>query len=354
MHIQSGHAVEHRKCAIQHGKPPKPSNPKQGPTLRSAEPADRLIPYHSFPVSSPASAPAAPQCRPGDANDAALPPAMQEAISRDDWTALSAAWNDPAAAGIDGLSLMRHAAQAGAGRIVFRLQSHAGTPVSPFAPDAASCAFYTALKHGKGQVAKAMLDSHVVMEQTALPDLERYLVAAVDNNDGNAIAWLVEFSMQKKCLMPYEFLNGAIRKPDPGQVEIMSSHPAFADVLDDVEIEYGVLNYAIKNGAASTLEVLLARKRVPGGAGWLCEQTGRTGNTLLHAAAASGDPAKLRLVLDFHPDIRREGASESFFARLFQGNAINARNGDGKTALAIATDAGHQALAAMLIARGAR
>lgn len=80
----------------------------------------------------------------------------------------------------------------------------------------------------------------------------------------------------------------------------------------------------------------------------------RRGNTLLHLAAASGDPAKLRPVLDFHPDIRRDAASESFFARLFQGNAINAKNDDGKTALAIAADAGHQALAAMLIARGAR
>lgn len=60
------------------------------------------------------------------------------------------------------------------------------------------------------------------------------------------------------------------------------------------------------------------------------------------------------MILDFNPETRREGASDSFFARLFQGDAIDARNGDGKTALAIAVDAGHDEVARMLVARGAR
>ena len=54
--------------------------------------------------------------------------------------------------------------------------------------------------------------------------------------------------------------------------------------------------------------------------------------------------------------IRREGAGDSFFAKLMQGqgDSIHARNNRGKTALAVATEAGHTALATMLGARGAR
>jgi hypothetical protein len=75
---------------------------------------------------------------------------------------------------------------------------------------------------------------------------------------------------------------------------------------------------------------------------------------LLHIAAASGNPAKLKLILDFSPDIPREGAGDSFFAKLMRGDQIDMKNNAGKTARALAHDAGHTELVGMLDARGAR
>lgn len=154
--------------------------------------------------------------------------------------------------------------------------------------------------------------------------------------------------------MPFELLNALICESDARRVEIMLSHPAFAAVLNDPEAERMVLGYAVKKASASMLGLLLARKRSAANTGRLCEKFGGNGNTLLHLAAATGDPEKLRLILDFNPGIRREGASDSFFARLLQGDAINAKNKEGKTACALAVEAGHEELAARLTERGAR
>ena len=134
----------------------------------------------------------------------------------------------------------------------------------------------------------------------------------------------------------------------------MISHPAFAAALKDPAAERLFLLHAVDNGTPFMLGLLLARKRCSKFVGSLCDKSGPRGDTLLHRAAAGGDSAKLRLILDFDPSIPGEGASDSFFARLMQGDGINVRNNEGKTALALARDAGHTALEAMLRARGAR
>lgn len=352
MQIQSSQAIERRVSAIRDNQPAKPSCPKQAPVLASGKRAASLIPHSSLASSSSASTASRPQYQ--EDHEPPLAPALQAALRQDDWPAFTAALNDSTMDRIAEPGLMHHAARAGASRIAFRLQSRADKPVSPFAPDMKSGAFYTAIRHGNDEVAAAMLDYHTRIEEKEVPDLKPCLVAAVDDNEGRAITWLVDYSLGKKCTMPFEFLAHAIREGNARRIEIMISHPAFAKVLNDTEAEHGVLAYAIRKGAASTLGILLARKRVSANRTWLCEKTGPKGNTLLHLAAASGDPEKLKMILDFDPETRREGASDSFFARLFQGDAIDARNGDGKTALAIAVDAGHKDLAALLAARGAR
>lgn len=219
-----------------------------------------------------------------------------------------------------------------------------------------SGAFYTALKEGNERLADDMLKSFCAIEEEAIPDLGPCLEAAVENSERTAMAWLLDFSIRNKSPMPFELLNRLICEADARQVEIMISHPAFAAVLNDPEAERAVLGYAVKKASAPMLGLLLARKRSAANAGRLWEKFGGDGNTLLHLAATTGDPEKLRLILDFNPGIRREGAGDPFFARLIQGqgDSIHARNNSGKTALTIATEAGHTALATMLSARGAR
>lgn len=277
---------------------------------------------------------------------------MQDAIRRDDWKACTAARGESSRAGVDDLGLLWHAAKAGANVIVFRLQSE---HVSAFLPDMTSCAFHAALKNGHYRVAHEILNNHIVIESVALPDLKPCLEAAVDDGNFKEIAWLVDLSFKNKSEMPFELLRDAIDAPDAGRVKKMITHPSFTAALKDPEAERLFLSHAVTNGTPAMLALLLSRKRCSKYVGSLCEKSGLDGTTLLHEAAASGDPAKLKLILDFDPTIRKEGAGESFFAKLMQGDGgINVKNKQGKTALAIASDAGYTALATMLSARGAR
>jgi hypothetical protein len=281
---------------------------------------------------------------------AELTPALREAVTANDWPVVEAALEAAPNSGLED-RLMQHAARAGATRIVFRLQS---INVSPFSPDATACAFYTALKCGNGKVAAEMLNYESVANQKSPRDLKPYMEAAVEDSAGKAIAWLVGFSIRKNCEMPFGVLKDAIVNKNPRQVEIMISHPAFAEVLDDPESEYLFLCEAVRRSDTAVLTALLARKRSAGNVIDLCRTTDDKGDTLLHVAAARGNLQKLKLIMDANPDIRREGASDSFIARLMRGDHINLKNKAGKTARTLANDAGHAELVAMLDARGAR
>lgn len=353
MQIHFGQPAVDRNGPVRNASAPLTSYPGAAPTLHSHEPAASLFPTH-FGVFSGAPATATrPHIQQAQDQAPDLSPALQDAIRRDDWSACVAALAASSGAGVDDLALIRHAAQQGAGKIVFRLQCR---NVSPFAPNMASGAFFTALKQGNERLAEAMLESFCAIEEEAIPDLKPCLEAAVENSEHKAMAWLLEFSIRNKFPMPFELLEKLICEPDERQVEIMISHPAFAAVLNDPEAERAVLGFAVRKAGAPMLSLLLARKRSAANASRLWEKFGRNGDTLVHLAAATGDAEKLRLILDFNPGIRREGAGDPFFARLMlgQGDSIHASNNGGKTALAIATEAGHTALATMLSARGAR
>ena len=351
MQIRFDQPASKRIDVIDTGSGAMPSRPRSVPATRHDRPSGSLIPHHTATHSSSVASTSMPQLRQAHEPASELSRALQDAISQDDWAAFEAARGVPTSAGTDDLGLLRHAAQAGANHIVFRLQSER---VSVFLPDMSSCAFHTALKHGNYRVAQDMLKNHRVIERAALPDLKPCLEAAIDDSDSKAIAWLVDFSVKSKSGMPFELLGDAISEPNARRVEIMISHPAFAAALKDPEAERLFLSHAVDKGTPSILALLLARKRCSKYVSSLCDKSDAKGNTLLHRAAASGDPAKLKLILDFDPSIPGEGASESFFARLMQGDGINVKNDEGKTPLALATDAGHTAIEAMLRARGAR
>lgn len=353
MQIHFGQPAVDRNALVRNVSAPLTSHSSSAPTLTSHEPAASLFPTHIGIFSGAPATATRPHIQQVQDQAQDLSPALQHAIRHDDWSACVAALAQSSSAGVDDLALMRHAAQQGAGKIIFRLQ---GRNVSPFAPDMASGAFYAALKQGNERLAEEMLKSFCAIEDEAIPDLKPCLEAAVENSDRKAMAWLLEFSVKNKSPMPFEVLDRLICEPDARQVEIMISHPAFAAVLNDPEAERAVLGCAVRKASAPMLGLLLARKRSAANASRLWERSGKDGNTLLHLAAATGDAEKLRLILDFNPGIRREGAGDPFFARLMQGqgDTIHAKNNGSKTALAIATEAGDTALATMLRARGAR
>ena len=353
MQIHFGQPAVDRNGLVRNAPAALTSHPGSAPTLNSHEPVASLFPTHIGVFFGMPAAATRPQIQQAQDQASDLAPALQDAIRRDNWSACVTALAASSSAGVDDLALMRHAARQGAGTIVFRLQ---GRHVSPFAPDMVSGAFYTALKQGNERLAEEMLKSFCTIEEKAIPDLKPCLEAAVENGERKAMAWLLEFSIKNGSSMPFELLDKLICEQDARQVEIMISHPAFAAVLNDPEAERAVLGFAVKKASSPMLGLLLARKRSAANASRLWEKFGRNGNTLLHLAAATGDAEKLRLILDFNPGIRREGAGDPFFARLMQGqgDSIHARNNSGKTPLAIATEAGHMALATMLSARGAR
>jgi hypothetical protein len=353
MQIHFGQPAVDRNGLVRNAPAALTSHPGSAPTLNSHEPVASLFPTHIGVFSGMPAAATRPHIRQAQDQASDLAPALQDAIRHDDWSACVTALAASSSAGVDDLALMRHAARQGAGKIVFRLQ---GRHVSPFEPDMVSGAFYTALKQGNERLAEEMLKSFCAIEEEAIPDLKPCLEVAVENSERKAMAWLLEFSIKNGSSMPFELLDKLICEPDARQVEIMISHPAFAAVLNDPEAERLVLGYAVEKASSPMLGLLLARKRSAANASRLWEKFGRNGNTLLHLAAATGDAEKLRLILDFNPGIRREGAGDPFFARLIQGqgDSIHARNNSGKTALTIATEAGHTALATMLSARGAR
>jgi hypothetical protein len=351
MQIYFGQQAVDRNGQFNSASAPVAFDPGSVPRLTSCEQERSLIPAHVGAHSSVPPAATMPYLQQAQDHAPALSAALQEAIRRDDWNACTAALAASSGAGVDDLALMRHAAQQGAGKIIFRLQSR---HVSPFEPDMPSGAFYAALKQGNDRLADDMLKSYCGIEGKMLPDLKPCLEAAVENNERTAMAWLLDCSVRNKSSMPFELLNELICGSDARRVEVMISHPAFAAALNDPEAERMVLGYAVKKASAPMLGLLLARKRSAANAARLCEKFGSNGNTLLHLVAATGDLAKLRLILDFNPGIRREGAGDSIFSRLMQGDSIHARNNSGRTALSIAQDAGHVALATMLGARGAR
>nr|WP_314623292.1 ankyrin repeat domain-containing protein [uncultured Noviherbaspirillum sp.] len=351
MQIHFGAPAIDRNGQVNSASTPVACHPGSVPKLTSCEQERSLIPSHVSAHSAVPPAATMPCLQHAQDHAPALSAALQEAIRRDDWNACTAALAASSGVGVDDLALIRHAAQQGAGKIVFRLQ---GRHVSPFEPDMRSGAFYMALRQGNERLADAMLKSYCGIERAMLPDLKPCLEAAVENNEYKAMAWLLDCSVRNNSSMPFELLNELICGSDAKRVEIMISHPAFAAALNDPEAERLVLGYALRKASAPMLVLLLARNRSAANAARLCKKFGGNGNTLLHLAAATGDLTKLRLILDFNPGIRREGAGDSFFARLLQGDAINAKNNKGKTAWALAVDAGHEELATMLTERGAR
>ena len=350
MQIQSDQSIAAHGRAIHHASSSTTSRAGSTSALASRAPAVSLIPPHSGGHSLSPSNASRPAFQEGRACEPMLPQALQEALRNDHWDACTAALTALPGAAIEDHVLMQHAARLGAEKVVFRLQ---GKNVSPFVPDMQSGAFYLALTLGNERLAGQMLDTCRVSERV-LPDLKPCLEAAVDHRDHGAIAWLVKFSVKNRSDMPFALLSDAIGESNARRVEIMISHPAFAAAMNDPKAECLFLAHAIRKGTAEVLSLLLSRKRSAANAAGLWEKIGRKGNTLLHLAAASGDLAKLKCILDMHPDIRREGASDSFFARLLRGDAIDAKNNDGKTAWTLAVEAGHEELATMLIERDAR
>ena len=192
-----------------------------------------------------------------------------------------------------------------------------------------------------------------LQDAVSLKDLKRCLEAAVDIGDSKTMSQILEFACSNGSDMPFEVLRDAIGKLNEKRVDFIINHPAFAAILNAPGAESAVLGYAIRKGDASILSLLLARKSRTTKVASLCAETRHGGNTLLHLAAGSGDRKKLELMLRFDPRVRLAEADNSFFARLFESDAINVKNHDGKTALALAIDAGHTVLADLLMERGA-
>lgn len=350
MQIDSGKSGSIRHAALQVNSDPRAG--RSAPPVLSAreEPGSSFFPASAAPRGTSSSGDSGPQFHHHHDASPELTPALQDAIAADDWAAVETALKASPGAGLEH-RLMQHAARAGAAKIIFRLQ---GLGVSPFAPNSKACGLYVALQNGNGPLAAAMLKYEKFVNRNDAPDLTPIMEAAVDDNAGKAISWLVEFSVKNKCDMPFRVLKDAIVNKNPRQVEIMISHPAFVAVLKDPEAEHLVLREAVRRSNVAVLTALLARKRSAASLNDLCRKTDANGDTLLHMAAAGGDREQLKLVMDANPDICREGASDSFFARLMRGDQIDLKNKAGKTARALANDAGHVALVAMLDARGAR
>ncbi len=234
---------------------------------------------------------------------------------------------------------MHCAVQAGARRVVFRLQN---TYVNPFGHDVQTCAFQAALSSEKYDIAHDMLKYALVTNDHMLPDLGPYLEFALDNNDGAAISWLLKFSLHRRLEMPYEVLRKAIDTSNVRQIELLVGHQSLADAFANDAVERSILHYAIKNGSVDTVGFLLNRKSGRERAASLCGKSEATGNTALHLAAASGDVAKLALVLDLHEHGR------------VKKDAIETRNAKNNSPLALALKAGHFEAAELLLGKGAK
>ncbi|MET0962853.1 MAG: ankyrin repeat domain-containing protein [Noviherbaspirillum sp.] len=91
-----------------------------------------------------------------------------------------------------------------------------------------------------------------------------------------------------------------------------------------------------------TVGFLLSRKSGRERAACLCTTGGYFGFNALHLAVLSGDAAKLELILRAHEQ-----------ARLGK-DALNARNSNGKSPLALALEAGQFGMADLLLQKGAR
>lgn len=234
-----------------------------------------------------------------------------------------------------GDALLRLAAQSGAANVARELQRRGD---DPFWPDAADSAFYDALRSGDRNLARQMLDLAPVSNRGVFPDLAHYLELALDCNDDMAVSLLLTFSVESKSLMPFEVLHAAIAADGLHRVESLIRQRGIAMALRSHDVERSVLHHAIRRGSARMMACLLGRTTGLARAVSLCARDGRTGSTALHLAAASGEMAKLRLMLDFDPDVR---------------GAIDAEDGAGKTALALAMEAGRSDMAALLRSRGA-
>ena len=261
------------------------------------------------------------------------------AVANDDWAAVEKAGKEHLDFVIAREDLMRWAVHAGAGRVVFRLQS---TGVNPFGHDLQTSAFGAALSSGKYDIAHDMLKCALVTNDRVLPDLGPCLEFALDNDDEAAVSWLLKFSLQKRLEMPFEVLRKAIDTSNVRRMELLVGHKSLADTFSDYADERSILHYAIRKGSVDTVGFLLNRKSGRERAASLCGKSEASGNTALHLAAASGDVAKLGLVLDLHK-----------YGRVTK-DAIETKNAKNKLPLDLALEAGHFEAAELLLGKGAR
>ena len=261
------------------------------------------------------------------------------AMANDDCAAVEKARKDHPDLVIAQQDLMRFAVQADARKVVFRLQ---GNGVDPFGPDVQASTFWAALSSRKYDIALDMLKVAFRTNDRALPDLGPYLELALDNNDRPAVSWLLKFSLERRLDMPFEVLRKAIDTSNVRRIELLVGHRSLSDAFANHTVERSILHYAIRHGSVDTVAFLLNRKSGRERAASLCGKSEKTGNTALHVAVASGEVAKLTLVLKMHKQER------------LGRDAIDTRNAKNQPALALALEAGHFEAADLLLSRGAK
>lgn len=220
------------------------------------------------------------------------------AITEDNWQGVEATRAEHPQFSFCNDALLKLAAQTGAIGVASWLQCQGA---DPFGPDPAASPFYAALRRGDGELASQMLAFRQLFDPASFPDLGPYLAAALDNEDKAAITLLLQLSVQLKSLMPFDLLAQAIATDNTRRITLLLTQRSMVLALQSLKAERTLIHYAIAHGSAATLALLLNRVRDPERAARLCEGSDRAGDTALHRAVASGDPEKLRLILEFDP-----------------------------------------------------
>jgi ankyrin repeat protein len=338
MHLQR--AAHHRKPAPPAAPASAGSSPASSPPeLKPRNAASPAFPPQPAPKLSEAPDVSRPQWRAPSGQSPAALERLLAAIGNDNWQKVEKALSDHPEFPVSTDDLMRYAVQADAGKVAFRLQSNG---VDPFGPDVQASAFHAALSTRKYGIAQEMLKYAQRMNDDALPDLGPYLKFALDNNEVQAVSWLLRFSLEQRLDVPFDVLREAIDTSNMRCIELLTGHPRLADAFAEHKVERSILHYAIRNGSADTVGFLLSRKPGHERAAGLCARNKSTGSTALHVAVASGDPAKLTLILDTHA---RERLGK---------DALDAKDATGRSPLALALEGGQFDMADRLLDSGAQ
>lgn len=308
------------------------------PGLKARSAAGLVFPPQPALKTSRAGQASRPQWQGSSGQPAGTLKSLLAAIGDDDWVAVQQLRTNHPDIPMTPDAQMRYAAHASAGKVVFYLQR---SGIDPFVPEPEASAFHAALSSGNYGIAQEMLKYARTMNDGALPDLGPYLQFALDSDDQATVSWLLQFSLLQRLDMPFEVLRDAIGTSNVRRIELLVGHPRLSDAFANHGVERSILHYAIRKGSADTVGFLLNRKSGRERVAHLCTKSGYLSFNALHLAVVSGDLAKLQVILAGHAHAK------------IGKDALNARNVNGKSPLALALEAGRVEMAELLLDSGA-